>query len=256
VLIGGVVVISLRRMPAGGAPAALAVAALAYVVQQQLLFPIAEIDPLLWLVAGSLLAVPAAVSPPVRVTAPRRPAHLAAAGCAAAATAVLFGSGVVGVAADRAAAEAVDRQSLAAAERAVELRPDVVRYHLLVAALATASGTLAGAQQAIDATEAALDVSPADPIAAGAAAQARLHRAQITGTPHDVQLALVAWSQVVDDDPLCRSCQFGLGMAAALAGDAELAGQAWRAADGLSRPGDDRAKLALAELATTEDTTS
>ena len=54
------------------------------------------------------------------------------------------------------------------------------------------------------------------------------------------------WEALVDDDPLCYECLLGLGSAADLAGDAEQAEQAWRAAAALARDGDTRAADALA----------
>ena len=65
----------------------------------------------------------------------------------------------------------------------------------------------------------------------------------------DLAAAVDAWARLVDHDPNCRGCQFGLGTAAALAGDAALAERAWTVAADLSRPGDDRAAAALAALA-------
>jgi O-antigen ligase len=126
-LIGGVAIVAVRRMRSGGAMAALGAAAVAYLVQQLLLFSIAELDPILWLVGGVLIAAPARPVPPL----PAVRARIAAV-VAGAVTAALFVIGVLGVAADRAAGDL----TLAGARRAVDLRPDVVRYHLLVSALA------------------------------------------------------------------------------------------------------------------------
>ena len=55
-LVVGVAVVAVRRMRSGVLMAALAAAVVAYLVQQVLLFPIAELDPILWLAAGVLLA--------------------------------------------------------------------------------------------------------------------------------------------------------------------------------------------------------
>jgi hypothetical protein len=57
-LTGGVVVVAVRRMRSGVPAAALAVAVIAYLVQQLLLFPIAELDPILGLAAGIRVAAP------------------------------------------------------------------------------------------------------------------------------------------------------------------------------------------------------
>ena len=239
----GVVIVAVRRLRSGVAMTALATAAIAYLAQQLLLFPIAELDPMLWVFAGVLVASPAPVA---AVPAARARVGAALAGVLALG---LLVTGVLGVAADRAAGEL----TLPGARRAVELRPDVVRYHLLVAALAADEGTLAGIEEAIAATDDALDISPHDPVARLAAARALTDRAIATGTPADVARADTAWQALVDDDPRCFECQLGLGSAAALAGDAARAERAWRAADRLSRPGDTRAADSLARLAATQD---
>jgi tetratricopeptide (TPR) repeat protein len=232
-------VLAWRALGRSAGGAAIGAAVLAYLVQQLFLFPLAELDPILWLLVGTL----AVSRQPAAAPAIRRRRWPAAA--AAAVTAVLFVTGVLGVAADRAAGQL----TLAGARRAAELRPDVVRYHLLRRVAAAATGTLAGYDEAIAAADRAVDLSPHDPIAALALAQARLDRARVTGDGGDVASALQAWQQLVDHDPLCRACQYGLGLAAALAEDAERARVAWVAAADLSRAGDTRAVDALAALA-------
>jgi hypothetical protein len=239
-LAGGVGIVAVRRMRSGVTLAALATAAVAYLAQQLLLFPIAELDPILWLVAGVLVAAPERAAPPLPVARSR-----VAAAVAGAVTVALFVAGVLGVAADRAAGDL----TLAGARRAVDLRPDVIRYHLLVSALAGREGTLAGIDESIAAADDAVDVSPRDPVARLAAARARSARAIATGTPTDVAHAVAAWQALVADDPLCYECLRGWGAGAAPAGDATHAEQAWRAAERLARPGDDRASDALARLA-------
>lgn len=218
--------------------AAFGAAVLAYLVQQLFLFPLAELDPMLWMLLGTLVTSHRAVDAPA-LRSRRWPALAAAAAAVA-----LFGSGVLGVAADRAAGQL----TLAGARRAAELRPDVVRYHLLQGAAAAATGTVAGYDEAVAAADSAVAVSPHDPLARLAAAQARFDLARVTGDGSDVAEALQAWEQLVDDDPVCRACQYGLGLAAALADDAERARAAWVAAADLSRPGDRRAADALAAL--------
>ena len=239
-LVGGVAVVAVRRMRSSVLVAGLAAAVIAYLVQQLLVFPIAELDPILWLAAGVLLATTAPATAPASGTWTRVGA--AAAGLV---TAALFVTGVLGVAADRAAGDL----TLSGARRATELRPDVIRYHLLVSALAGREGTVAGIDESIGAADDALDVSPNDPVARLAAARARTGRALATGDTIDVTRALATWEALVDDDPLCYECLLGLGSAAALAGDAEQAEQAWRAAAALAREDDDRAANALARLA-------
>jgi hypothetical protein len=247
-IVGAVVVAAWRALGRRDRRAAVAVGVIAYLTQQLLLFPIAELDPILWLAAGALVGVERPPVPSRRVPGALRKTGVYA---AVAATIVAFVTGVLGVAADRAAGRAVGEvpaAALASAERAVELRPDVVRYRLLVAAAARATATLQGIDAAIEAADAAVDLSPNDPIARRTAADVRTERARITGDRADVTAARRAWQALVDDDPLCRACQFGLGTASALDGDRVAASAAWTAADELSRPGDTRAADALAAL--------
>lgn len=243
-LLGFVVAAAVQRMGHDLAYSGLAIGVVAYIAQQMLLFPLAELDPALWLAAGMLLAAPA-----VR-RSPSQPDRVAAA-VAGIVAATVFAVGVVGLAADRAANRATGRlpdDALVQARRADDLRPDVIRYDLLVAAAATATGTLAGVDEAIAAADRAVSTSPHDPIALRAAAQTRLDRARITGADDDTTAAVAAWRNLVGDDPHCQQCQYGLGMAAALAGDVRLARASLERAATLSRPGDTRAADALAEL--------
>jgi O-antigen ligase len=95
----------------------LGVAVIAYVAQQAFLFPLAELDPVLWLAAGALLTTGNGLHTPPARHRRRWPAVAAACGALA-----LFATGALGVAADRAAADATSRAGDAAtvaARRAV-----------------------------------------------------------------------------------------------------------------------------------------
>lgn len=243
-----VVLAAVRAIRGRDRRSALAFGVIAYAAQQLLLFPLAELDPVFWVAAGALLAS-ADARPRTPRTGRGRSAAVAAAGVA---TVAMFGAGVLGVAADRAAGRAVSQRgdaALVSARRAVELRPDVVRYRLLVAAAARATGTLAGVDEAIAASERAVVLSPHDPIARQTLAGLLSQRARITGRADDTAAALAAWRDLVADDPLCFACQLGLGSAAAAAGDVTLATDGFGAAADLSRPGDTRAADALALVA-------
>ena len=107
VLLGGVLLEAWRSLRRRVMPG-LALGVIAYVAQQMLLFPLAEADPLLWIAAGVLLGQP---EPTIVVDSQlRRPVAVVA----ALLTAVLFVTGVLGVAADRAASQL----TLAGADRA------------------------------------------------------------------------------------------------------------------------------------------
>ncbi len=87
-----------------------------------------------------------------------------------------------------------------AAERAVELRPDFVRHHLLLAQVRVVSGQ--GVVAAIAAVDDALAVSPRDPIARLAKARYLLDRPIATEVPaHAADARRQVWS-ILADDPL------------------------------------------------------
>jgi hypothetical protein len=196
-----------------GFSAGLAVAAIAYLVQQSFLFPVASIDPIFWLFAGVLVASPA-TSP---VGATWRPPPRLIASVAGPVVLALVVSGTFAVAADRAARQAVDTGNPLAARRAVELRPDVVRYRLLAAELQPDS--IIGYDAAIADVERAARVSPHDPIVALALADEMLQKAIATGRPADVDAAVEMWRALAAHDRNCYECHLGAGYASALAGD-------------------------------------
>jgi hypothetical protein len=237
--------------------AGVASAFLAYAAQQLLLFPLAELDAIWWMLAGIVMTasrrgldMPGPDVPPARRTAVRTAASLVA--MVAACGALI--AGVLDVAADRLAHTALTASttrpasdSIDDAVRAVSLRPDNVRYRIIAAHLLADTGTLAGIDAAIDQSLRALDWSPRDPVAADAHASFLLDRAAVTGTRTDIATALAAWRELVDRDPVRARWQLQLGRAAALDGDVELARHAWTAAADLS-PGDTVAAALLTQL--------
>ncbi len=213
----------------------LAVAVVAYLIQQQFLFPVATIDPVFWLVAGALVSVPAGapVGEPRRWVAPVSVIALVA----------VFVTGVVSIAADRAARDAVESGSAASAQRAITLRPDVARYRLLAAELEPK--TIAGYDNAIADIERAHQITPHDPIVEQRLADALTKRAIATGAASDRSAALDAWHRLADADPNCYPCLLGLGYAAALSGDLPVAATAFETAAGLEPVGTTEAADAL-----------
>lgn len=216
----------------------LAAAAVAYLVQQFFLFPVATIDPIFWLIAGILVSVPA----PTVTRAPRRSVSLVA----ITALVVVFATGVLAVAADRAARDAVASGSTASAQRATTLRPDVARYWLLAAELAPR--TIGGYDSAVASAQRALQLTPHDPIVERRVADALTRRAIATGTATDSDAALEAWQQLADNDANCYQCHLGLGYSAALSSDVPGAIDAFEAAVWLERSGTTEAADALAGL--------
>jgi len=237
----------------GGSPVRVGfgAAALAYSIQQLALFPLAELDPLFWIMVGAIAVTsgsPAHGSAPALLERIGRPVAIGLAGIAT----FGFVVGILNVSADRLARDAADEQEPEAAarlaDRAVDLRGGVVRYRLLAASAHAASGTLAGIDRAIDETQTALEISPGDPIVRRQAASYEFERARITGEHTDVDTALATYAGLVTDDPYCFDCQYGLGLAAALAGDPARARRALEAADALAGPGVVAAREALDRL--------
>ncbi len=231
----------------------LAGAAIAFLAQSWFLFPVATVDPVFWLIAGALTAT--------RLTDAAQPRNdsawriWAVRSVAAAAMAVLFVSGLLAVSADRAARTALEAANArpanaavarSAIDRAIALRPDVVRYRLLAASIEP--HTITGLQAAIRDVQQALDVSPHDPIVLRRHADSLTRLAISTGNDEDVERARRAWAALVGDDPLCYQCQLGLGYAAALGNDPVAARDAFGAAQALE-PADRReAADALTQL--------
>jgi predicted Zn-dependent protease len=213
------IVVHLRRRvrrtavspPLLGALAAIA----AYVAQQQLLFPLAETEPVLFLLAGGLVCTG---QPTVRIS--RSVARVAAAGLGAAAIAALWW-GARDVTAWHAANDAVEaaaRGDRAAADEharvAVARRDDEVWLHLL------ASRTAATPEEALKAVDAALDLSPGDPIA--------LTRREELLVTLDPATAFEELHDLVGNDPNNAALQQLYGTAAVRTGDEAIAEQAWR----------------------------
>ncbi|MGB0112333.1 MAG: hypothetical protein WBP59_03860, partial [Ilumatobacteraceae bacterium] len=195
----------------------IAIAVTAYGVQQQLLFPIAELDPVFWLLAGVVTMRSLSM---VSIDAPRRrsapgptaPLFLGAAllGLLATGAAVV---GVRAVAADRwslGALEARDVEvAIDAAARATELAPLDIRHQLLLARAHEQERSLGGVDRALAAVDDALTVSPLDPAVRFEHARLLSLRHEITGTDEDEVAAAQAWDELLDDEPLCERCRLG-----------------------------------------------
>ncbi|HUF96849.1 MAG TPA: hypothetical protein VMM60_01895, partial [Ilumatobacter sp.] len=224
----------------------IAAAVIAYAAQQMFLFPVAVIDPIWWALAGVIVARPTRGLVETSSGWPRS-RFVRVPQVVAVSLALLIGAvGVLGVAADRLAKSAVNG-SAESAERAVTLRPDVVRYRLLAASAATRTPTIVGIEAALAHTEAALDVSPNDPIVLLADADYAFMLARSTGEPADVEAALTRWSELAADVN-CYRCHLGLGYAAALADDAPTARRGFGRAVELAPAGDREAQEALDRL--------
>ena len=209
VTIGGRVVRAARDDPSCVAVAA---GLVAYATQALFLFPLAELDPTAWLLAGSAIAA--------GPTASRR--WLAAPSLALAA--VLAGAGALGVVADR------SRQN----DRAARLRPDVASYHLAVAADEESVGSSASLDRAIAAVDRAGRWHPLDPIVVAERTRLLLERALRSGTSGHVASARTALEDAVLDDPRNAELLLRVGVARSLDGDDDAAEDAWRDAERLA----------------------
>lgn len=153
--------------------------AVGYLIQQQFLFPISTIDPLLWFVLGALTAP--TVTRQVLGSLNRLPTVVAA----AVAVVALF-IGVRTVAAERAMRTAIELpvsetpKAIANAVRAADLRPRSIRYLLAEATVFALPNTAAGFEAAIDRADAARKIAPDDPPVERAAALLRARRALLT----------------------------------------------------------------------------
>jgi O-antigen ligase len=238
---------ALRRLAGASiASIALTAALVAYFSAQLLLFPVFELDPIAWLLAGVLIA---GFAPPL----PRRQlvVHLKT---VLAATVALFTAtvGVLDVAANRLAREALtasvasdDDVAGEYASRAARLRPDSIAYRMIATQVLLAADTVTATDSAITHASDALDWSPNDPIAGDLWASSLLQRALETGDELDGRSALAAWQKLVERDPNRTRWQLQLGKAAALVGEVEIARAAWEHAAVL---GSAQAEILLEEL--------
>ena len=209
-------------------PVAIGIAAgvTGYLAQQFFLFPLAEIDPVFWLFTGVLVAATGSLG--IDWHPPR------AASWVWIAIAAFIGiAGAADVVADRRAAAAVvalnqddASAALGHADGAVALRPDSIRYHLL-AARAADDGTALGYSRAADSINAALVVSPLDPILRAERADLLLRSAQSARDTTLLGAATTAWEELVDYDPVHARYRLELGNAYVFAGRLDDAVAQW-----------------------------
>jgi O-antigen ligase len=198
VLVGRHLVRALRAGPMW--LAGLAAGVVAYVFGQLALFPLAELDPLAWLMAG--VGVGATARPgEVRERLAPAVASWAVAACAAVA---LIG-GALDVAADRRAADAVAARrdgdttiAVALVDDAIALRPDGARLRLLRADLAVAAGL--GNDEGLRSIGDALAIEPTDPILRRRQAELAVARAEATQVPGHLDAARVLVADLIDRD--------------------------------------------------------
>ena len=229
-LAGGFVVRAVRNAPVWVAGVATGVAA--YGAQALFLFPVAEIDPVAWLLAGIVVGRTVRRQELVRLRPPRLVAVVAAVAAVAAGVA-----GALDVVADRAA-----RRTLAAAadgrpvdaDAAARLRPDAVRYRLVAARALEAAAAAGSYRRSLAQLDRALDISPLDPVAGAERARLLLDHARVTADSADLGAARAALQEQADRDPRNALTQLRLGVVLDLSGDVAGAERAWLMAERLA----------------------
>lgn len=149
--------------------------------------------------------------------------------------------------ADREARRAADAlaegdagRALDHARAAVDLRSDVVRYHLLTARLEIADGE--GTLAALASVDRALEISPLDPVAHRERVRLLALRAEATQVPAHADEAVVAAGELVARDPNGTDAWILLAEAQRLAGRIDDAREALARAAHLA-PTDPRVEL-------------
>jgi O-antigen ligase len=161
---------------------ALACAVVAYIGQQMFLFPLSEVDPLFWVVAGILVATSASEA--------ARPLRVSRALPVLVAVLVLFGIGMGAreVQADRLlerAARAPGATDLRDADHATGLRPDSIRTWYVAARIAARGEAITDVDAAVDRVQRGLDQSPRDPALRLLRADLLVERALRSGLEED-----------------------------------------------------------------------
>lgn len=210
----------------------LALGALGYFIQQLVLFPLAELDPLAWLVAGLAVSPGSAALTEARSTITLSPV---ARGLVAGLAGVALLAGGLDVAADHriAQADSADepQDALGSADSARTLRGDSIRYDFIASRFARRA--TAGIPAALDRVASGLAISPDDPALRGEQARLLLDHALTTSddAAANITRAQVAkdhLESLVSDDPNHPEHVGRLGIARAIVGDDVGAEEAFR----------------------------
>jgi hypothetical protein len=187
---------------------ALGAAVIAYIVQQQFLFPLAELDPILWLLVGLMVAR----TPGSARLVTLRARWLVVSVAVAAVLAVVYGGREV--VADRALKRAADasdtRTALREADDATRLRPDSIRTWYVAARIAQRGDALTDVDAALDRVERGLDRSARDPALRDLYGELLVERAARSGLAGDIETARRELDRLVagaPHDPKLRNAQ-------------------------------------------------
>ncbi|MDQ1481902.1 MAG: hypothetical protein QOI44_2763 [Actinomycetota bacterium] len=187
---------------------ALGAAVIAYIVQQQFLFPLAELDPILWLLVGLMVArTPGSA----RLVTLRARWLVAPVAVAAVLAVVCGGREVVADRALKRAADASDtRAALREADDATRLRPDSIRTWYVAARIAQRGDALTDVDAALDRVERGLDRSARDPALRDLYGELLVERAARSGLAGDIETARRELDRLVagaPHDPKLRNAQ-------------------------------------------------
>lgn len=193
------------------------------------LFPVVELEPLAWLLAGLLLAAaPAATARGGQVERTVPVPVLAALGLVAT---VALVAGLTDLAADRHARRAADAlaagdgaAAASSAAAATDLRPDTVRLHLLDGRARVADQQ--GFTAALESVDRALALSPGDPVVRLERARLLVARAEATRSPAHIDRARAEVERLLADDPRHAELWRLAAVAADLDGDRSSAEEA------------------------------
>ena len=176
---------------------AIGAAVIAYIVQQMVLFPLAEVDPWFWLLCGLMLGLGREANLVNRTTLRPDPIHIAgrwfATATVGAIALVTTTYGVDEIRADRAlrsAARSTDSERARAfADTAIRLRPDSLRVWFVAARVAARGPAITDLDRALTALERGFEIAPGDPALILEYADALTSRAQRSGLEPDAATA-------------------------------------------------------------------
>jgi O-antigen ligase len=254
-LLGGVAACSARVLRRSTDPVVAGAAAgvVAWVGQQAVGFPIAEVDPVAWLLAGTVVVAACGLAPPLRAPHVARAPRIGrlAAGATAAAVAVAGWTGVAADrdlrAAERATADRAPASAVTAADRATARRPDDVDAWYVAARVASAPAGLPAVDAGLDRVEEGLTWSPDDPALRALHTDLLVERALRSGLPDDLAAAERAARDRTVADPSGPRAHRQLGLVLATAGRPAEARVALARALALD-PDDPVAEQALADI--------
>jgi O-antigen ligase len=188
-----------------GLPGGVAAGVLAYGLQSLVLFPLADLDPLWWLLIGSVV-----VEQPVVMRARVMPEPVAKFMAPTLAFFAFVGAtiGVLDVAADRDAKRALSARmqldpagAATAALSATRARPDSVRYRVVAARSLSTADEIAPLEAALHELKMADRLSPRDPAVIEERARVTAHLAVRTGEEINLTAARAAVDAFVEADP-------------------------------------------------------